>query len=78
MKNAIFYHAGRPVCISAERSITSIIDRGRYDVEVVRLGEARERIAEAQSVGVMSVPALVVGGQALHINHGASLEEVRG
>ena len=78
MKNATFYHAGCPVCVSAEESITTVIDRDRYDVEIVHLGEARERIAEAESKGVVSVPALVVDGQALHINFGASMEDVKG
>tara|TARA_A100000171_G_scaffold945_1_gene1132 strand:- start:1906 stop:2142 length:237 start_codon:yes stop_codon:yes gene_type:complete len=78
MKNATFYHAGCPVCVSAEESITTVIDRDRYDVEIVHLGEARERIAEAESKGVVSVPALVVDGQTLHINFGASMENVKG
>lgn len=78
MKNATFYHAGCPVCVSAEESITTVIDRDRYDVEIVHLGEARDRITEAESRGVKSVPALVVDGRALHINFGASMEDVKG
>jgi glutaredoxin len=78
MKNATFYHAGCPVCVSAEESITTVIDRDRYDVEIVHLGEARDRIAEAESKGVKSVPALVVDGQALHINFGASMDDLKG
>lgn len=78
MKNATFYHAGCPVCVSAEESITTVIDRDRYDVEIVHLGEARDRIAEAESRGVKSVPALVVDGRAMHINFGASMEDVKG
>lgn len=78
MKKAIFYHAGCPVCVSAEESITTVIDRDRYNLEIVHLGEARERIAEAESMGVVSVPALVVDGRALHINFGASMEDVKG
>ncbi|MBO6740031.1 MAG: thioredoxin family protein [Phycisphaerales bacterium] len=77
MKNAMFYHAGCPVCVSAEESITTVIDRDRYDVEIVHLREARDRIAEAESRGVISVPALVVEGRALHINFGASLDDVK-
>ncbi|MFG0246908.1 MAG: thioredoxin family protein [Phycisphaerales bacterium JB052] len=78
MKNAVFYHAGCPVCIAAETSITTIIDTDRYDIEIVHLGESRNRIEEAESKGVVSVPALVVDGQALHINFGASLDDVKG
>lgn len=66
------------MCVSAEESITTVIDQGRYDVEIVHLGEARERITEAESKGVVSVPALVVDGQTLHINFGASMENVKG
>lgn len=78
MKKATFYHAGCPVCTAAEASITSVIDRDRYAIEIVHLGESRNRIAEAESMGVVSVPALVVDGQALHINYGASLQDVKG
>lgn len=78
MKNATFYHAGCPVCVSAEESITTLIDRDRYEVEIVHLGESHHRIAEAESKGVVSVPALVVDGRALHINFGASLDDVKG
>ena len=78
MKNAVFYHAGCPVCVSAETSITTIIDTDRYDIEIVHLGESRNRIEEAESKGVVSVPALVVDGQALHINFGASMDDVKG
>lgn len=75
MKNAVFYHAGCPVCVAAE---TSIIDTDRYDIEIVHLGESRHRIEEAESKGVVSVPALVVDGQTLHINFGASMDDVKG
>lgn len=78
MKNAVFYHAGCPVCIAAETSITTIIDTDRYDIEIVHLGESRHRIEEAESKGVVSVPALVVDGQTLHINFGASMDDVKG
>lgn len=78
MSKAIFYHAGCPVCVNAENRITELVDRSRYEVEVVHLGEQRGRIAEAEAVGVKSVPALVLGSDVLHINHGASLAEVKG
>ncbi len=78
MTKAVFYHAGCPVCVNAEDRITELVDRGRYDVEIVHLGEKRDRIAEAEAVGVKSVPALVVGSDVLHINHGASMADVKG
>ena len=70
---AIFYHAGCPVCVAAEKQVAQALDRERYDVQVVHLGQEKARIAEAEKAGVRSVPALVLGGQAFHINHGADL-----
>lgn len=70
-----FYHAGCPVCVSAEQEIVSLI--GTDKVEVVHLGEHRDRIAEATQQGVRSVPALVTGtGSVLHINFGAAIEAI--
>lgn len=75
-QKAIFYHAGCPVCVSAESKIADIVDRSRVDLEVVHLGEAKGRIDEARAAGVASVPALVIDGVALHINHGADLSDL--
>lgn len=72
-QKAIFYHAGCPVCVAAESKIAEIIDRNRVDLEIVHLGDATARIGEARAAGVNSVPALVIDGAALHINHGADL-----
>jgi glutaredoxin len=77
-QKAVFYHAGCPVCVAAEHKIAEIVDRTRYDLEIVHLGEARDRIAEAERAGVASVPALVIAGTPLHINFGASLADVKG
>jgi len=76
-QKAVFYHAGCPVCTSAEASIVDLVDRSRFDLELVHLGERPERIGEAEAAGVKSVPALVVGGAALHINYGADLAALR-
>jgi len=78
MKKATFYHAGCPVCVSAEQMVAGSVDQAKYDVEVVHLGEARSRIDEAAGAGVESVPALVIDGHPFHINFGASLDDVRG
>ncbi len=75
---ATFYHAGCPVCIDAERTVAEGLDRSQYDVEIINLGEAKHRIAEAEKSGVKSVPALVIEGKPFHINFGASLEDVKG
>lgn len=72
-KKATFYHAGCAVCVAAEDKIMELVDRSRFDLEVVHLGENKSRLAEAKGAGVQSVPALVVDGVALHINHGADL-----
>lgn len=74
---ATFYHAGCPVCIAAEQAVANAIDPRQYEVEVVHLGEARGRVAEAAASGVKSVPALVMNGAPFHINFGASLEALR-
>ena len=75
---ATFYHAGCPVCVAAEQTVADGLDRSRYDVEVVHLGEDKSRIGEAENFGVKSVPALVIDGQTYHINHGADLAAVKG
>jgi glutaredoxin len=78
MKTGIFYHAGCPVCVSAETDILKLADPSRYAIEVVHLGEQRSRITEAENAGVTSVPALVLqGGSVLHINFGASIQDVK-
>jgi len=77
MKKSIFYHAGCPVCVSAEHDIVNLV--GESNVEVVHLGEDRSRINEAETAGVKSVPALVTpNGNVLHINFGASMADVKG
>lgn len=76
-KQAIFYHAGCPVCLDAEHSVAQALDRGRYDVEVVHLGEQKGRIKDAEAAGVKSVPALVLDGQPFHINFGAGLDALK-
>lgn len=74
---AIFYHAGCPVCVEAERALPTALDRTRYDVEIVHLGNDKSRLSEAERAGVKSVPALVLDGVPLHINFGASLADLR-
>src|SRR5690554_3578054 len=67
MAKSIFYHAGCPVCVSAEHDIVNLI--GATNVEIVHIGEDRNRIAEAEKAGVKSVPALLTpNGNVLHIN----------
>jgi len=74
---ATFYHAGCPVCISAEQQFVAALDPQRYRVEVVHLGEAKARVAEAEALGVKSVPALVIDGAPFHINFGADISVLR-
>ncbi len=76
-RKATFYHAGCPVCVAAEKSIVGALDRNRFDVEVVHLGDSPARISEAESAGVRSVPALLLEEQVLHINHGADLSALK-
>ena len=76
-KKAVFYHAGCPVCVSAEQSVLAALDRNRFDVEVVHLGTAKSRVSEAEKLGIKSVPALSLDGQVFHINFGASLADLK-
>lgn len=77
MKKSVFYHAGCPVCVSAEHELLNLIGEGQ--IEIVHLGSAKNRIPEAEKAGVNSVPALLTpNGHVLHINFGASLADVKG
>ena len=77
MSKSIFYHAGCPVCISAEHDIIELA--GSENVEIVNIGENRSRINEAETAGVKSVPALLTpNGNVLHLNFGASMADVKG
>lgn len=76
-KKAIFYHAGCTVCVAAEDNLAQAIDTSRYELEIVHLGSQSSRISEAESVGVKSVPALVLEGVPFHINFGASLSDLK-
>lgn len=76
MSKAIFYHAGCPVCVEAEQEIINLITSA--EVDIVHLGNESSRITEAESKGVNSVPALVTPtGNVLHINYGASLQDLK-
>ena len=77
MKKAFFYHAGCSVCIEAERKILELVDSKKFDVEIVHFGSQKNRISEAESIGVKSVPALVMDNIVMHINYGASMEDVK-
>ena len=74
---AVFYHAGCPVCIDAERNVAMAIDPAKYEVEIVHLGQNKARLKEADAAGVKSVPALVLDGAPFHINFGASINALR-
>lgn len=77
MSKSIFYHAGCPVCISAEHDIVNLI--GQDHIDIVHLGESPSEITKAEAAGVNSVPALVTpNGNVLHINYGASIADVKG
>ena len=77
MSKSVFYHAGCPVCISAEQDIVNLI--GADNVDIVHIGEDKHKIAEAEEAGVQSVPALLTpNGNVLHLNFGASIADVKG
>ena len=71
MGKSTFYHAGCPVCVSAEQDIVNLIGASKV--------EDKQRITEAENAGVKSGPALLTpDGHVLHINFGASLADVKG
>lgn len=76
-RKAVFYHAGCPVCVSAEQNLATAIDPAAYAVEIVHLGQAPERLREAEAAGVKSVPAFVIDHQVFHVNFGAALSDLR-
>ncbi|MFZ5755885.1 MAG: thioredoxin family protein [Pseudomonadota bacterium] len=76
-KKATFYHAGCPVCVEAEQHLAHSLDKTLYSVEYVHLGNDKNRIREAESLGVKSVPALVLDGFPFHINFGAGLDALK-
>ena len=78
MNKATFYHAGCPVCVSAEQQVVEALDKTRFEVEIVHLGEDKAQIFAAEQAGVKSVPALLLDGNVFHINFGASLDDVKG
>lgn len=77
-KRAVFYHAGCPVCVSAEQEFLGALDPQKYEVTTVHLGQRKDKIPEAERAGVRSVPALVIEGKAFHINFGASIADLKG
>lgn len=77
MKNAVFYHAGCPVCLAAEQQFATDLDRSQYAVEIVNLGDESSRIPEAEGLGVKSVPVLVIDNKPFHINFGASIDDLK-
>ncbi len=48
-EQAIFYHAGCPVCVAAEQQVAEAIDSTRFDVEIVHLGESKSRLGFTDS-----------------------------
>jgi glutaredoxin-related protein len=75
MRKSIFYHAGCPVCVNAEQELLTLLST---NVEIVNLGESKGRISEAENAGIKSVPALLTpNGNVMHINFGASIEDVK-
>lgn len=77
MNKAIFYHAGCPVCVDAEQQILEALDKNRFDIEIVHLGDDKTQISTAEQAGVKSVPALLIDGNIFHINFGASLDDLK-
>ncbi len=78
MKKATLFHAVSPVCVEAEQQILNALDKNRFDIEAVNLGEDLMCLNEAEHAGIQSVSALLLDGVPFHINYGASLADVKG
>lgn len=78
MTRTKFYHAGCSVCTSAEEAVVKALDPTKFQVEMVHLGEHPDRIPEAESEGVKTLPALVIRSTPFHINFGANLSDLKG
>lgn len=77
MSKAVFYHAGCSVCLEAENKVAEALDKEKYELEIVNLGQAKDRVSEAERAGVKSVPALILDGIPFHINFGADLSALK-
>ena len=75
-QEAIFYHAGCPVCVQAEEQVAHALDPQKFEINVVHLGEEKQKVLEAEALGVKSVPALVIDKTPFHINFGAALSDL--
>jgi glutaredoxin len=53
--------------------VARALDPERYELEMIHLGDRKDKIAEAKAQGVQSVPALILDNQPFHINFGAAL-----
>ncbi|MGG6270708.1 hypothetical protein ACQ4M3_39315 [Leptolyngbya sp. AN03gr2] len=79
MKTKGIFYMGRGdcgVCIGVDRAIVQHLDSDRYELEYIDLTATPERIAEAESAGVKTVPALVLDGAVFHVNFGAELSAI--
>ena len=45
--------------------------------KIVHFAESKNRISDAVAAGVKSVPALVIDSEVLHLNFGASMDDVK-
>ncbi len=72
-----FYHVGCDVCADAERQFANNLDKTKFEIERVHLGEKPARRAEAKAAGVKTVPAFVIAGKPYHINFGANLADLK-
>lgn len=65
------------MCVDAEQNLLNAIDKSKYEISIVHLGKDKSRIAEAERLGVKSVPAIVIGDKVYHVNFGASIADLK-
>lgn len=76
-QKAIYFHAGCDVCRGAEERLVDAFDPEILNIERVDLRFDKARIAEAEKIGIKSVPAVVIGESVHHINCGATIEDLK-
>jgi len=74
---ATWFHGGCDVCTTAEHDLVDGLDKTRFDIEKVNLVTHRARLGEAEKAGIKTLPALLIGSQVFHVNHGADLSDLK-
>lgn len=76
-ETVIFYHAGCPICVGAEASVSAALDPAQFGLEAADLARDRRHRKAAAAAGVKSIPAVVLRDRAFHLHQPSDLEALR-